>query len=413
MGEKVDMKILMDNAIITGDLGGPSIVSAFCDITRYNTENVKLDMLLSNISDQEQKYLNFLDVGYMECDAYLSIKNIFKIGKSVFRYKRGKLCRENNPIEKFIYQLGKYDVVVDMGGICFTDDIPSKNLVQALLAKRLWILCRKLGVKVVLYTTAIGPFKTKKNIWSFKMYLNKYCNYAIMRDKKSEELYNQYRIKTPYCVAPDTAFCMNAIKPADEIIERSICEGEMIGVSLSFQLQSKTPGYFEVMKKVCQEIINQGFNLLLIANECSGNEGSDDRFVVKKMFDELHSKKIAMVSPVEMNGNELKWLISQCEIVISSRYHTLIASISSKVPCLALSWHHKYREALALVEQEKYIVENSEFDADSIIELFNDLYENRKVNRECIGIKLKEIQQKVLEANRRFLKNVENNNDSN
>lgn len=403
------MRILMDNAIVTGDLGGPSIVSAFCDITKQNKEGAQIDMLLLTVSEEDKKYLDFLKVGYMEYGSFLSIKNIFKIWGSIARCKKGKPCRTEKPIEKFVYRLSEYDVLVDMGGICFTDDIPSKNLIQALLSHRIWILCKKLGVKVVLYTTAIGPFRTKRNIKAFKMYLNKYCDYAIMRDEKSEELYNKYNIKTPYCVAPDTAFLMKAVRPMDSVVKQNVSDANMIGISLSFQLQKKTPGYFETLEKVCRAVLDRGFKLLLIANECSGFEGSDDRFVVKKMSEILQSDNVITANPVEMNGNELKWLIGQCEATISSRYHTLIASISSGVPCVALSWHHKYKEALALVGQEKYIVENKEFDADKIIELFDDLYKNKEENARLIQQNIQVVQEKVIEANKQFLDAVENN----
>jgi colanic acid/amylovoran biosynthesis protein len=43
-----------------------------------------------------------------------------------------------------------------------------------------------------------------------------------------------------------------------------------------------------------------------------------------------------------MNALEVKGIISQCYMTFSSRYHGIVSSLNTGVPCLATSWSHKY-----------------------------------------------------------------------
>jgi len=77
--------------------------------------------------------------------------------------------------------------------------------------------------------------------------------------------------------------------------------------------------------------------------------------------------------------------------MIAARYHSVISSLSSCVPVLALSWHHKYKEVLKMFDLEKYCLESQDIN-NTLVENFFDFYENR----ELIKIKLQKHLPEVL-----------------
>lgn len=405
------MKILMFNAEVVNDLGGPSIVAAFCDITRANSngDDVVIDLLTSKASDKTEKYLEKLQVGCFKYGNLFSKKNIFK----VFRHIKNINKQTTPPIDDFVYEnlkkLSTYDCLVDMGGICFTDNIPQRNLVRTVYEKMSWIVAKKLGLKVILYTTSIGPIRTLKTKWGSKFLMERYCDYIMFRERECEKIYNKLKISTPYIVCPDTAFCFKEEKPTDANWEKFSQNTKKIGISLSFQLMRQTEGYFDVMLEVCHYLVDNKYNIVLIANECSGFEESDDRYVVNMMKEQLNSPLVYVVNTVDMSGENLKWIISKCDVVIASRYHTLIAAISTNVPSVALSWHFKYKEALNHVGLGENIVENTDFTAESIIEKFNATYEHRYELKESMREKVERTKKSVIDANAEFCKQIYGN----
>lgn len=396
------MKILMYNATVVDDLGGPSIVSAFCDLTRSNmNEAVKFDLFIDYADDKTKEYLEDHEIGLFEYNTLFAKKNVYNIIKGIKRINKGKKNKRSE-VDKMLERFSQYDCLVDMGGICFTDNIPQKNLLRTIYQKISWIVAKKLGLKVVLYTTSIGPINTFKTKYGSKYLLNCACDFVMLREQECESIYSSLKVNTPYIVCPDTAFCFKNERPKDEIWTEFNKKEKKVGVSLSFQLMKQTPHYFETMELVCQYLLDKGYNLVLIANECSGYEGSDDRFVVREMAKKVGEKKVMLADPVIMRGEHLKWIIASCDVVIASRYHTLMAALSSSVPSIALSWHFKYKEALKRVGLDNNVVENTSFSAKKIIELF----EATENNHDKIVTKMQKnvykIKEQVKKANKNF-----------
>ena len=77
--------------------------------------------------------------------------------------------------------------------------------------------------------------------------------------------------------------------------------------------------------------------------------------------------------------------------MIGSRYHSLIAAMSSGVPSIALGWGHKYYEMFELFGMEKYVFEYHEFNEDIILKKVKELTENYVQLRKQIENRLPDI----------------------
>ena len=66
----------------------------------------------------------------------------------------------------------------------------------------------------------------------------------------------------------------------------------------------------------------------------------------------------------------VKGIISQSYLCISSRFHGVVSSFSSCVPCLTTSWNHKYQELLKLYNMEDSLLSGSQEECISRVKDF-------------------------------------------
>jgi colanic acid/amylovoran biosynthesis protein len=76
---------------------------------------------------------------------------------------------------------------------------------------------------------------------------------------------------------------------------------------------------------------------------------------------------------------EVKALIGNCSMAISSRYHALIAALSQGIPAAAIGWAHKYNELMAELDLSSGLISLSKgteeilSDIDSMIRQLPEL----------------------------------------
>ena len=58
---------------------------------------------------------------------------------------------------------------------------------------------------------------------------------------------------------------------------------------------------------------------------------------------------------------DVKNVISIFDLLIGSRYHSLVFGLTCGVPSIALSWSHKYKELFQLFDLEEFVVEYENF----------------------------------------------------
>lgn len=372
------MKILVGYISEKNNLGGPSILESFLAVTKKNFPNAKIDLFIAKMDSDSLNYITSLGMGYLEYSDLFWKKNAFFLLKSILYGKNMKAVQEKRAMGEVVEKMCTYDVFVDLSGICFTDKIAPKNIFTAIYDKIQWILAKRLGLRVVKYTTSIGPIHSLRTRWSAKFLLKHFCDYLILREYGCEKALVELNTHINYEFSPDVAFMLEkSDKESLKKLESINLSKGLIGISISFQLANKVPNYFQTMTTVCNFFLESGFGLVLIANECSGRKGTDDKMLIDDMVQGLSNKNYTIIDSVELRSREIKSYISECDYIITSRYHTLIAAISQNIPTIALSWHLKYREALELVDAGEYVLENEKITPDNILALFEKMMHDK------------------------------------
>jgi len=91
-----------------------------------------------------------------------------------------------------------------------------------------------------------------------------------------------------------------------------------------------------------------------------------------------------------LNALEVKGLIANSYMVISSRFHGVASALNSVLPCLATSWSHKYEMRFKDFGQENCVLDLQNFPLTlGQIRPFLDSETNHQIREQLIGAKRK------------------------
>lgn len=85
------------------------------------------------------------------------------------------------------------------------------------------------------------------------------------------------------------------------------------------------------------------------------HEGSRDLELLRQLQSEEPIRILA-----DLTGWETKRYIAESEIVVSGRYHAVLAALTTSTPVLTHSWSHKYREVLSQFGVEEWLADPSD-----------------------------------------------------
>ncbi len=317
------------------------------------------------------------------------------------KYKLGIKPRNKLQLD-FLEHIKTSDIVVDLYGILFCSKLSKdkfsyiKTIKSVLRDNLIIIIAKMFKTKTVKTPASYGPIKHKKDIITAKIAARYLFDKIYAREIKSKEQIQKVlnnRLNIP--VAPDLANYM-ATKGSEK-------HGKHIGISVSYQIirqwQSKESYILCVANLIKYILSATKHNVVLYPNEVHTKNNYNDNHVCLDITKQLNdSKRVEIVNIEKLNSTELKALIINSEVFISSRYHSCIAALSAGIPVIVIGWHHKYNELFKLYGQEKWVISNNNCTSDNLIRHFSNLYENRDAERNVINEKRKKIHEALLAA---------------
>ena len=91
------------------------------------------------------------------------------------------------------------------------------------------------------------------------------------------------------------------------------------------------------------------------------------------------------------SAEQVRSAVSCLDLLIGSRFHTLVFALSAGVPLVALGWAHKYQGLLEQFGLGDWFCNYSDFSVDSVLELVSAAWENRTGSAESIRSNLSEV----------------------
>jgi len=315
------------------------------------------------------------------------------------------------PFVKKVFKLNKIikaylstDLVIDEAGISFVD---SRGIVMNTYAFVCAAVPLLLGVPVVKYSQALGPFNSLINRILAKWILPK-LKLICARGYITYTNLKSIGIESNVKLCADGAFSM----PDDCMITEEvnkICKNDsfynqkekIVSISISSVVQNKCDklgiDYIKTMTDFINYLNNNGYNVLIIAN--AAREGkikprNNDLLVCNEVYQQVNKKEMVRWYPNEMKAEEIREFISHTDVLVASRFHAMIGALVKNVPTFLIGWSHKYKEVLDMFNLGEYTIDFSELSVGELTERFESFI----VNKEDIHSKISENIEAVIKS---------------
>ena len=318
-------------------------------------------------------------------------------------------------LTRVVRELRQCDVLLDIGGVTFMDGrelfLPYNILTifPAML----------LGVPVVKLSQAMGPFHNPLNRWLSKVFL-KPCDHLFARGKITADHLGALGLKN-YITAADLAFLykpeFNLSRENEAKVEVLVqrLEGlkksgkRIISIAPSSLVLEKSQknknDYIGFILGLLQKLNNEKTHFLFLPNSTvlgSNNLFNNDIYAIKELAREAEAmlpeeicQKIEWVT-WDINTYSLRRLMVSSNLLLTSRFHAMISGLSLCIPTLVIGWSHKYIEALAGLEMEKYAADFASMDS-KLEDLAKELLENEDVVKKQLANGLQKAQASSLQ----------------
>ena len=229
--------------------------------------------------------------------------------------------------------LADIDALVDASGFAFGDQHPA---VRTSDFAKLVTACKNHGKKVILLPQSFGPFKRPELRQPMKTVLN-HTDLICARDTPSYETLKELSPDHPGIrLAPDiTIGVSQAHSPPQTEIGKSV-----LLVPNSRMLDRTSPEEAEIYLTRFTGWINL-VRALNHEPKILLHDESEDPQLVERIQPRL-KEPVVVIPPSDPLS--LKNSLTQCRLVIGSRFHALLGALSQGVPAIGFGWSHKYQE---------------------------------------------------------------------
>ena len=295
--------------------------------------------------------------------------------------------------------LAESDILLDLSGISFVD-----GRVLTLVYNVCCVLPALLvHVPVVKMSQALGPFNSFLNRRLAKIVLSR-IELIFARGTGTSEYLRELGLVN-WKQSADLAFLLDHNENSDTLealiqkAERSV----IIGVSPSQVLETYCikagHDYLGELSSVINSVADRtGAHVVILAHSNLGagsRSRNNDYHVCMKLY-ELCQKQNTILLLDDRSPEELRSIISECDVFIASRFHSMISAICTHVPVMVTSWSHKYLEVMAEFGLDNYVAELQDITEESLAEMLTSIIDNRFV----ISQKMKERLPEVCESAR-------------
>ncbi len=234
------------------------------------------------------------------------------------------------------------DIVLDASGFAFSDQW-GPGPAAALLNKMNRRDRRK--QPLILLPQALGPFETPA-MASAARGLFARAEFVCARDKQSHLAAEKLGGARRLLRYPDFTLGVEPTQPQGNHLL-----GRFAAIVPNYRMLDKTNNaaeYIDSLETSIERLTQAGWNSVFVLHDAQ-----EDREVIEHI-----SKRWHIPIATDKDPRVLKGILGRAELVIGSRFHALVSSLSQGIPCIGLGWSHKYPELFRDFDAEELLISN-------------------------------------------------------
>lgn len=349
--------------------------------------------------------------------------DVLRVALYILTLKKLHILINNKKLNEYV----KSDIVVHPGMDLYSDDFGTITVLEHTKDILIAILLNK---PIIIWAESIGPFRKFSTKYIAKFALNR-VSLITVRENIAKQYLEELGInKVPIYVTADPAFLLEPklTKNVQDILGNN--GAKYVGVSLAYLAgnakKTKTIKILSFTAKTLSLILPERILKFLLENGKASKSYSSSKLKYISMMTSLidniieeHNVKILLIPheepkvgkeiheeikesskykeniiliPYNLDSQEIKSLIDNCEIFIGGKMHANIAALSQNIPTLGISYSYKFQGIMGLLGQERYVSNNVTY--EDINSKFNLLWNEKNNIKNELSIKTLQIKNK-------------------
>lgn len=242
----------------------------------------------------------------------------------------------------------------------------------------------ELGKKTILWGASLFDEITDlKLIEDLKKY-----DLLMLREKISYNAVKRFIDEDKLLLVPDPAFSLKTTKVKTDSWYRG---RKVLGLNLS-PLTIKTDDNYNSIIKFIDYILNKtDYSISLIPHVTL--ESVSDTIVLNRLKNDYFDNERVFLERTDYNCSQIKYVISQCDMLIAARTHASIAAYSTFVPTLVLGYSVKSRGIAEDLfgSYKNYVIPSEDLNFENLVSCFKFIDNNKDEIRNKLVEQMKTI----------------------
>lgn len=228
----------------------------------------------------------------------------------------------------------------------------------------------ELGKKTVLWGASLfDEITDAKLIENLKKY-----DLLMLREKMSYNAVKKFIDEEKLLLVPDPAF---SLKPKKTKMDSWYKGRKVLGLNLSPLTIKTDDNYDSIIQFVKFLLEKTDYSISLIPHVTL--EKVSDMIILNRIKDTFKNNDRVFLERTDYNCNQVKYVISQCDMLIAARTHASIAAYSTCVPTLVLGYSVKSRGIAENLfgNYKNYVIPNEDLNFENLVSCFKFIDDNK------------------------------------
>ncbi len=199
-----------------------------------------------------------------------------------------------------------------------------------------------LGKPTVLYSQSVGPFQNRLEELMVGYVLRR-MTLVLLREDTSLALLASLGVTHNVSRAIDSGFLLRSRDALDVRSCYNIPSDKLlVGVTVRSWLKGSAQTNYEIAIAKSLDVIIASSNAhIIFITQVTASKGDDDRIVSQRVLHRMHNTQHATLMNDAPDHHRIKAIYDGLDILLGTRFHSVIFSLTSYVPVVAIEYEHK------------------------------------------------------------------------